>query len=129
VTFLCHDSRQAIPPGHRPPIERLKSPPEPSSPSETAIRACLDAVNADPKPFRWTRSADAIGAVKRFRLKILDFAFAQAEFHWRGCGNGHLVRVCGWAVSPQEEAGLGRRQSNPPDEKSSLQTRERAVFL
>ena len=27
---------------------------------ETAIRAYLDAVNADPKPFRWTKSADDI---------------------------------------------------------------------
>jgi hypothetical protein len=50
------------------------------SPSETAIRACRDAVNADPKPLPWTQSADAIlAAVKRFRLKTLDFASAQAE--------------------------------------------------
>ena len=39
---------------------------------ETAIRAYLDAVNADPKPFRWTKSADDIlAAIKRFCLKTL----------------------------------------------------------
>jgi hypothetical protein len=43
--------------------------------SETAIRACLAAVNADPKPFRWAKSAGAIlAAIKRLRLKTLDFA-------------------------------------------------------
>ena len=37
---------------------------------QTAIRAYLDAVNADPKPFRWTKSADDIlAAIKRFCLK------------------------------------------------------------
>jgi hypothetical protein len=49
-------------------------------PSEAAIRACLAAVNADRTPFRWTKSADAIlGALKRFRLRTLDFASSQAE--------------------------------------------------
>jgi transposase len=47
---------------------------------ETAIRAYLDAVNADPKPFRWTKTADDIlAAVKRFCLKTLDTASAQAK--------------------------------------------------
>ena len=47
---------------------------------ETAIRAYLDAVNADPKPFRWTKSADDIlAAIKRFCLKTLELASAQAE--------------------------------------------------
>jgi hypothetical protein len=47
---------------------------------ETAIRAYLDAVNADPKPFRWTKFADDIlAAVKRFCLKTLDIASAQTE--------------------------------------------------
>jgi DDE superfamily endonuclease len=47
---------------------------------ETAIRAYLDAVNADPKPFRWTKSADDIlAAVKSFCLKALETASAQAE--------------------------------------------------
>jgi transposase len=47
---------------------------------ETAIRAYLDAVNADPKPFRWTKTADDIlAAVKRFCLKTLDIASAQAK--------------------------------------------------
>ena len=47
---------------------------------ETAIRAYLDAVNADPKPFRWTKSADDIlAAIKRFCLKTLEVASAQAE--------------------------------------------------
>ena len=47
---------------------------------EAAIRAYLDAVNADPKPFKWTKSADDIlAAIKRFCLKTLEIAAAQAE--------------------------------------------------
>ena len=47
---------------------------------ESAIRAYLDAANADPKPFRWTKSADDIlAAVKRFCLKTLEIASAQTE--------------------------------------------------
>jgi hypothetical protein len=47
---------------------------------ENAIRAYIDAVNADPKPFRWTKSADDIlAAIKRFCLKTLELASAQAE--------------------------------------------------
>jgi len=47
---------------------------------EAAIRAYLDALNADPKPFKWTKSADDIlPAVKRFSLKTLEIAAAQAE--------------------------------------------------
>ena len=47
---------------------------------QTAIRASLDAVSADPKPFRWTKSADDIlAAIKRFCLKTLDIAAAQAK--------------------------------------------------
>jgi hypothetical protein len=39
-----------------------------------------DAVNADPKPFKWTKSADDIlAAIKRFCLKTLQIAAAQAE--------------------------------------------------
>jgi transposase len=47
---------------------------------EAAIRAYLDALNADPKPFKWTKSADDIlAAIKRFCLKTLEIAAAQAE--------------------------------------------------
>ena len=53
---------------------------------ETAIRACLDA---DPKPFRWTKSADDIlAAVKRFGLKIREIAAAQTEIA-RNSESGH----------------------------------------
>jgi transposase len=56
---------------------------------EAAIRAYLDAVNADPKPFRWTKSADDIlAAIKRFCLKTLDIASAQAEIA-RNSESGH----------------------------------------
>jgi hypothetical protein len=49
-------------------------------PNDAAIRTDLDVVNADPKPFRWTKSADDIlAAVKRFCLKTLDIASAQAK--------------------------------------------------
>ena len=47
---------------------------------ETAIRASIDNVNAAPKPFRWTKSADDIlAAIKRFCLRTLELASAQTE--------------------------------------------------
>jgi hypothetical protein len=47
---------------------------------ETAIRAYIDAINKDPKPFVWTKSADDILAtIKRFCLKTLEIASAQIE--------------------------------------------------
>jgi transposase len=56
---------------------------------ETAIRTYIAAVNADPKPFRWTKSADDIlAAVKRFCLNTLDIASAQAEIA-RNSESGH----------------------------------------
>lgn len=56
---------------------------------ETAIRAYIHAVNADPKPFRWTKSADDIlAAVKRFCLKTLDIAHAQNKIA-RTSESGH----------------------------------------
>lgn len=40
----------------------------------------VDAVNDDPKPFRWTKSADNILAtIKRFCLKSLEIAAVQTE--------------------------------------------------
>lgn len=40
---------------------------------EAAIRAYIDANNADPKPFRWTKSADDIlAAINRFCLRTID---------------------------------------------------------
>jgi transposase len=56
---------------------------------ETAIRTYLDAVNAKPKPFRWTKSADDIlAAVKRFCLSTLEIANAQNEIA-RTSESGH----------------------------------------
>jgi hypothetical protein len=47
---------------------------------ETAIRSYIEAVNDDPKPFRWTKSADNIlAAIKRLCLKSLEIAAAQTE--------------------------------------------------
>jgi transposase len=47
---------------------------------EAAIRTYIDTVNTDPRPFRWTRSADDILAtIKRFCLRTLAIAEAQAE--------------------------------------------------
>ena len=38
----------------------------------TAIEAYIETVNADPKPFRWTKSADDIlASIKRFCLASL----------------------------------------------------------
>jgi transposase len=49
---------------------------------ETAIGAYLDATNADPKPFRWTKSADDIlAAVSRFCLRTLESARTSESGH------------------------------------------------
>ena len=45
---------------------------------EAAITAYIDTVNSDPKPFRWTKSADDILAtIKRFCLATLQIADVQ----------------------------------------------------
>ena len=47
---------------------------------EQAIRDYIDTVNANPRPFRWTKSADDILAtIKRFCLRTLDAAERQHE--------------------------------------------------
>jgi len=47
---------------------------------EAAIHAYIDTVNADPKPFKWTKSADDIlASIKRFCLATLKTAEAQTE--------------------------------------------------
>jgi hypothetical protein len=69
---------------------------------ETAIRASIDAVNADPKPFRRTKSADDIlAAIKRFRLKTLEIASAQVQIE-RNSESGH------WQSLPLAPDRLGR---------------------
>ena len=45
---------------------------------ETAIKTYIDAVNANPRPFVWTKSADDIlASVKRFCLATLNTAQIQ----------------------------------------------------
>ena len=47
---------------------------------EAAIRAYIDTVNADPKPVRWTKSADDILAtIQRFCLRTIDTAQQQIK--------------------------------------------------
>ncbi|HEY8963177.1 MAG TPA: IS630 family transposase [Alphaproteobacteria bacterium] len=47
---------------------------------EAAIHAYIDSVNADPKPFKWTKSADDIlASIKRFCLATLNVAETQTE--------------------------------------------------
>ena len=47
---------------------------------EQAIHAYIDTVNDDPKPFRWTKSADAIlASIQRFCLRTLETAQTQAK--------------------------------------------------
>ena len=47
---------------------------------EAAIEAYIDTVNAQPKPFRWTRSADDILlAIQRFCLRTIHTANSQIE--------------------------------------------------
>jgi hypothetical protein len=44
---------------------------------EAAIHAYINAHNADPKPFRWTKSADdVLAAINRFCRRTLDTAAA-----------------------------------------------------
>jgi hypothetical protein len=45
---------------------------------EDAIHRYIDTVNQDPKPFRWTRSADDIlASIQRFCTRTLDAAHQQ----------------------------------------------------
>jgi hypothetical protein len=47
---------------------------------ETAIRDYIKTVNDDPRPFRWTKSADDIlASVKRFCLTTMQIADNQAQ--------------------------------------------------
>lgn len=47
---------------------------------EAAILSYVDAVNAEPKPFRWTKSAnDILASIRRFCLKTLETADAQRQ--------------------------------------------------
>jgi hypothetical protein len=47
---------------------------------ERAILEYIDAVNADPRPFRWTKSAeDILATIKRFCLTTLQIAQTQNE--------------------------------------------------
>lgn len=56
---------------------------------ETAIHSYIDTVNADPRPFRWTKSADDILAIiKRFCLRTLQIAETQAQIR-RTSESGH----------------------------------------
>ena len=49
---------------------------------EAAILDYIDSVNADPKPFRWTRAADDILAtIERFCLSNLQIANAQQQIN------------------------------------------------
>ena len=47
---------------------------------EQTIRDYIDTVNDDPKPFRWTKSADQIlASIKRFCLRTIQTAELQKE--------------------------------------------------
>ncbi|WP_435053491.1 hypothetical protein [Mesorhizobium caraganae] len=47
---------------------------------ETAITAYIETVNADPRPFRWTKSADDIlNGIKRFCLATIQTAGNQTR--------------------------------------------------
>lgn len=47
---------------------------------EVAIKAFIDATNADPKPFRWTKTADQIlSSIKRFCTRTLETARKQTK--------------------------------------------------
>ena len=47
---------------------------------EAAIETYIDALNADPKPFRWTKSAtDILASIERFCFATLKTADQQAK--------------------------------------------------
>ena len=47
---------------------------------EQAIRDHIDTVNANPRPFRWSKSAaDILATIKRFCLRTLETADQQHE--------------------------------------------------
>lgn len=57
---------------------------------EAAIHAYIDTVNAEPRPFRWTKSADDIlASIKRFCLATLKTAQSQAVEIARTSESGH----------------------------------------
>jgi hypothetical protein len=57
---------------------------------EQAIRDYINTVNDNPKPFRWTKSADHIlGSIKRFCLATLKVAGSESGFP-RLCGGASL---------------------------------------
>lgn len=56
---------------------------------ETAIRTYIDGVNTDPKPFKWTKSADDIlASIKQFCLATLKTARDQNQIK-RTSESGH----------------------------------------
>ena len=57
---------------------------------EADIEDCLRLTNADPKPFRWTKSADDIlASIARFRQRTLDVAEQQQAETQRTSDSGH----------------------------------------
>jgi hypothetical protein len=56
---------------------------------EAAITAYIETVNANPRPFVWTKSADNIlASIKRFCLATLKTAEIQTEIG-KTSGSGH----------------------------------------
>ncbi|MDH3665153.1 MAG: IS630 family transposase, partial [Alphaproteobacteria bacterium] len=56
---------------------------------EQAIQDYIDTVNDDPKPFRWTKSADDIlASIKRFCMRTIQTAERQQEIE-RTSKSGH----------------------------------------
>ncbi|TIX96581.1 MAG: hypothetical protein E5V24_00325 [Mesorhizobium sp.] len=79
-TLLANLTEKQIRRGtHRPTLEL-----------EAAIKAYIEAVNADPRPFRWTKSADDfLNTVKRICLATLQVAQHQAK--WLKIQNQHTL--------------------------------------
>ncbi len=83
---------------------------------EQAIRDHIDTVNANPRPFRWTRSADDILAtIKRFCLRTLDTAQRQKKIsktwksgHYGRSEQGSICRQVAVGFDPLASAGMTR---------------------
>ena len=81
--MTVHETGASPPPSdggiHLSDLSEFPGPPQ-TEELEEATRCYIDTVNANPRPFRWTKSADDILAnIKRFCLRTIDTAERQKK--------------------------------------------------
>ncbi len=78
---------------------------------ESDIRAFIDARNADPKPFRWTKSADDIlAAIQRFCVRNTDIRRTSKSGHYAR----HLPLSTSLKGHRPDTGGLKGKEAVPP---------------